>query len=143
MFGPHLTLDLYGCNKEKLNDFNFIYSFLNELPHLLGVHKFSDPQVTIIPPQSNSFDKGGLTGFVILVESHITIHTFPADEFASVDIFSCKDFSISKATDYITEKFEAKKAEKNFVERGRSFVKHYPRSVGKAKQIALKERKKI
>ena len=140
MFGPHLTLDLYGCNKEKLEDYDFIFRVLDEMPEMLGMHKFSTPQLTKIPIQPNSFDKGGLTGFVILVESHIAIHTFPADAFASFDIFSCKYFSEENATRYLMEKREAKRAEKNMIERGREFVKHYPRNVQKAAGIVRKER---
>ncbi|MBI2143205.1 adenosylmethionine decarboxylase [Candidatus Woesearchaeota archaeon] len=140
MFGPHLTLDLYGCDKEKLNDYNYIHKMLNEMPEMLGMHKFSAPQLTPIPAQANSFDKGGLTGFVILVESHIAIHTFPVDGFASFDIFSCKYFSEDTATKYLMEKLGAKRVELNRLERGRDFVKHYPRNVQKAAVIANKER---
>ena len=143
MFGPHLTLDLYGCNKQKLDDYDFIYTVLDEMPEMLGMHKFSTPQLTKIPIQSNSFDKGGLTGFVILVESHIAIHTFPADGFASFDIFSCKYFSEETATKYLMEKLEAKRIDKNMIERGRDFVKHYPRNVQKAAVIVRKERKLV
>lgn len=140
MFGPHLTLDLYGCSKAKLDDYDFVYSLLDEMPEMLGMHKFSTPQLTKIPIQHNSFDKGGLTGFVILVESHIAIHTFPGDGFASFDIFSCKYFSEEMAIAYLTEKLEAKQIEKNMIERGRDFVKHYPRNVQKAATIVRKER---
>ena len=142
MFGPHLTLDLYGCDKDKLNDYDFVYRILNEMPEMLGMHKFSSPQLTKIPIQANSFDKGGLTGFVILVESHLSIHTFPGDGFASFDIFSCKYFSEDEAIQYLVERLEVKRVEKNRIERGRDFVKHYPRNVNKAATIAKKERPK-
>lgn len=140
MFGPHLTLDLYGCDEEKLNNYDYIHKMLSEMPEMLGMHKFSAPQLTKIPVQPDSFDKGGLTGFVILVESHIAIHTFPSDEFASFDIFSCKYFSEDNATKYLMEKLGAKRVELNRLERGRDFVKHYPRNVQKAAVIAKKER---
>ena len=140
MFGPHLTLDLYGCDMEKLNNYDYIHKMLSEMPEMLGMHKFSAPQLTKIPVQPDSFDKGGLTGFVILVESHIAIHTFPSDEFASFDIFSCKYFSEDTATKYLMEKLGAKRVELNRLERGRDFVKHYPRNVQKAAVIANKER---
>lgn len=142
MFGPHLTLDLHRCNKEKLSDPKFIYDFLDFFPEFIGMQKFSKPYVENIPPRPNSFDKGGVTGFVILVESHITIHTFPADGFACVDIFSCKDFDQKKAVGEMLKMFGAKKAEKHFIVRGREFVKHYPRSVQASKKIALNERQK-
>ncbi|HIG98130.1 TPA: adenosylmethionine decarboxylase [Candidatus Woesearchaeota archaeon] len=135
-----MTLDLYGCDKGKLDDYEFVHSILDEMPEMLGMHKFSAPQLTKIPAQQESFDKGGLTGFVILVESHLSIHTFPADGFTSFDIFSCKYFSEDSAVKYLMDKLGAQKVEVNRLERGREFVKHYPRNVRKASVIAKKER---
>jgi S-adenosylmethionine decarboxylase len=141
MFGPHLTLDLHGCDRDKLLDFTFIYGVLDEMPGMLGMNKFSKPQLTDVPsPGNNSFDRGGLTGFVILVESHMAIHTFPDDRYASFDIFSCKDFNIDFAVKVLMERLGASHVEKNFITRGREFVKHYPRSEAKAAEIALQER---
>lgn len=142
MFGPHLTLDLYGCDKQKLADRDFIFKVLNEMPEMVGMNKFSEPQVTEVPEQGeNSFDRGGITGFVILVESHMSIHTFPEDGYASFDIFSCKDFNTSNAAKILMELLEAEKVEKNFIVRGRDFVKHYPRSIEKAAEISYRERR--
>ncbi len=142
MFGPHLTLDIYGCDKEKLKNYELVYKMLDELPGIIGMHKYSEPVLHNIAPRENSFDQGGLTGFVILVESHISIHTFPEDNFASIDIFSCKSFDSKKATEHLVGLFEAKKIESNVKRRGREFVKHYPRSVEKADAIAIRERAK-
>ena len=140
-FGPHLTLDLYDCDKEKLGDYTYVHLLLDEMPEMLGMHKFSSPHLTKIPVQKGSFDKGGLTGFVILVESHLSIHTFPSERFASFDIFSCKKFDEGKATSYLVTKFDAGKVETNRLERGRDFVKHYPRNTLRAKTLSLNERK--
>src|SRR3989338_6027947 len=141
MFGPHLTLDFYGCDKKKLSDKKFVHKILSEMPDNLGMNKFSEPQVTEVPSQGqNSFDRGGITGFVILVESHMSIHTFPEDGYASFDIFSCKDFNIDYATKSLMEMLGAKKVEKNFIVRGREFIKHYPRSIEKAAEISYRER---
>lgn len=82
MFGPHLTLDLYGCSKEKLSDKDFIYKLLDELPELIGMHKITQPFVTDYPGRPNSFDKGGISAFVLIAESHITIHTFVEQSYA-------------------------------------------------------------
>lgn len=142
MFGPHLTLDLYGCDKQKLADRGFIFKVLDEMPEMVGMNKFSEPQLTWVPsPGPHSFDRGGLTGFVILVESHMSIHTFPEDGYASFDIFSCKDFNTDYAAKLLMEMLEAKKVEKNFIVRGRDFVKHYPRSIEKAAEISYRERR--
>ncbi|MBS3132763.1 adenosylmethionine decarboxylase [Candidatus Woesearchaeota archaeon] len=141
MFGPHLTLDFYGCDKKKLSDKKFVHKILSEMPDNLGMNKFSEPQVTEVPSQGqNSFDRGGITGFVILVESHMTIHTFPEDGYASFDIFSCKEFDTRYAADLLMKRLAAAKVETNFITRGREFVKHYPRSEAKAVEIALRER---
>ena len=143
MFGPHLTLDLYGCDKKKLADARFIYQILSDMPSAVGMNKFSEPQVTDVPAQgADSFDRGGITGFVILVESHMAIHTFPEDAYASFDIFSCKDFDINHAAKLLMERLGAQKVEKNFIVRGREFVKHYPRNPVKAAEIAYRERRK-
>jgi len=139
MFGPHLTLDLYGCNPKKLNDKEFIFKFLDELPDKIGMTKISEPILTFYPGKKNSFDGGGISGFVLIAESHASIHTFIAQRFASVDIFSCKNFNISEAERNIIQMFEAKKTEKHFIMRGREF----PRDVDKAKSIVIAQREKI
>ena len=137
MFGPHLTLDFYGCDKKKLSDKKFVHKILSEMPDNLGMNKFSEPQVTEVPSQGqNSFDRGGITGFVILVESHMTIHTFPEDGYASFDIFSCKEFDAESASDIIASKFEAKTYERNFMMRGR----HFPKDIARSRQIVELER---
>ncbi len=142
MFGPHLTLDMYGCNKEKLQNYDLVYKLLDELPAMINMHKFSDPILIKIPKRENSFDQGGLTGFVILVESHISIHTFPYDSYVSIDIFSCKAFDGKRAIEYIKNLFEAQKIEYNMKRRGKEFVKHYPKDINKAEKIAYSDRKK-
>ena len=140
MFGPHLTIDLYGCDKEKLNDIQHIRQILDQMPGKLGLNKFSEPQITKIPDRENSFDRGGLTGFVIIVESHISVHTFPEEKFASFDIFSFKEFDTEYACNELMKLLGAEKSEKNFIIRGKEFVKHYPRNMQKATEIAHNER---
>jgi len=142
-FGPHLTLDLYGCSKKKIMDREFIRGILHNLPDFIGMHKISEPMVSHFAgnPLGNeeSFDKGGISAFVLIAESHITIHTFAAQGFVSIDIFSCKDFDVGKAEKFLVEAFEAKKAETNFFTRGKEF----PRDTVLAKPIVAGERKDI
>ena len=141
MFGPHLTLDLHGCDKKKLSDYDYVYRILDTMPGLLGMNKFATPQLTSVPsPGKDSFDRGGLTGFVILIESHMAIHTFPEDSYASFDIFSCKDFDIDFAVKSLMKLLGSTRVEKNFITRGKEFAKHYPRSTEKAAEIVMRER---
>ena len=142
-FGPHLTLDLHGCDKKKLADREFIYNLLDELPSIIGMHKISMPQVShfIGNPMGNknSFDQGGVSAFVLIAESHITIHTFAMQGSAFIDIFSCKHFDVDKAIDYLVKKFSAKKVEKNLFDRGLEF----PKSVELVKPIVVSERRRV
>ncbi len=139
-FGPHLTLDLYGCNSQKLSDASFITNLLEELPDLIGMHKISLPYVSAFKGnplgKKDSFDQGGISGFILIAESHITIHTFVAQGFASIDIFSCKEFDVEKAEEHLVREFEAKKTEKNLLSRGKEF----PKKIELAKPIVTEER---
>ena len=139
MFGPHLMLDCYGCDENKLKDLDFVLRFLDELPTTIDMHKIADPYAVYYPGRSDSFDKGGVSAIVIIAESHISIHTFPANNYMSVDIFSCKIFDIEKAIDYITKAFGAKKFEKRILNRGLEF----PKNVNRAMKIVKKQREKI
>jgi S-adenosylmethionine decarboxylase len=141
--GPHLTLDLYGCNKRKLSDFSFITHILEDLPDLIGMNKIFPASVSAFSGnplgKNDSFDKGGVSGFILIAESHIAIHTFVAQNFASVDIFSCKEFDVQKAEDYVVKEFEAKKVEKNLFDRGKEF----PKRIELAKPLVVADRKII
>ncbi len=138
MFGPHLTLDIYGCNKEKLMDVELVTNILEELPEQLGLHKISKPNVVVYEGNPNSFDKGGISSFIMFAESHLSIHTFQEQKHAFIDMFSCKMFDVDAVTKYFVDVFGAEKAEKNLIFRG----KHFPRDIEKAAPIVIKQRKK-
>lgn len=69
-------------------------------------------------------DPGGYSGFVMIQESHISIHTFPKRRFVSIDAYSCKNFSTAPVIAYFTRVFGIQKAEINTIIRG----KEYPRA---------------
>lgn len=118
-FGPHLTLDLKKCNKEKLADFDLVFDVLNDLPDKIGMTKITQPYVFkysgLVPE-----DKG-ITGFIVIAESHISIHTFQEKDYIFIDLFSCKPFDYEYAAQYLKDIFEAKEAEINVVKRGLDF----------------------
>jgi S-adenosylmethionine decarboxylase len=117
-FGEHFTIDGYGGNFEKLNDCNLVLTCLNELPSLIQMTKLSDPQVYFAPGNDEK-DPGGWSGFVIIAESHISIHTFPRRKFVSVDIYTCKNgLNTTFISEYFLEKFELSDIETNFLKRG-------------------------
>ena len=121
-FGPHLMLDLRKCSSEKLKDYKHIFSVLDELPDKIGMTKITQPYV--FPYSGLVPEDKGITGTVIIAESHISIHTFQEKDYCFVDVFSCKDFDVEFAARYIIDAFESKEYDKHVVERGKDFVRH-------------------
>jgi S-adenosylmethionine decarboxylase len=117
-FGLHLTIDGYGGDRNKLNDKDLVLKCLKELPHLLGMHKLSDPEI-YFAKGNHIKDPGGWSGFVVIEESHVSIHTFPARGFLSADVYTCGD-SLSQdfVIEYFKQKFSLKDIETNFIKRG-------------------------
>lgn len=120
-FGPHLMLDLRECNQEKLRDYDLVFSTLNELPDKIGMTKITQPYV--FPYSGLVPEDKGITGTVIIAESHISIHTFQEKDYCFVDVFSCKDFDVEIAAEYLINAFESKDYDKYVVSRGRNFAR--------------------
>lgn len=94
ILGYHLILDSYTENKEALGASDKIQRFLNELTKELQMRIIYGP---VVVKESDPPDPAwGLSGFVMIAESHISIHTFPDKEREKgclhADVFSCKGF---------------------------------------------------
>ena len=114
--GNHLIVEGYDCDKEKLGDEVVVRKTLNELPGLLNIKKLIEP--CIIKHQPDDYQESGITGFVIIAESHISIHTYPEKSYLSMDIFSCKEFDIDSVIRYIKERFEIRNVDYKLFSRG-------------------------
>ena len=109
--GRHILAEIYGCAEEILNNVHQIEQFMVESALESGAevrevafHKFS--------PQ-------GVSGVVVISESHLTIHTWPELGYAAVDVFTCGDkINPWDACNYITEKFKAEHMTATEVKRG-------------------------
>ncbi len=119
-FGEHLIFDAYGCNPKKLNDMELCYDVLNTLVKMAEMSQMTPPMV--IKSEGNLVlggkDPGGFTGFVIIEESHISIHTFAKRGFVTIDLYSCKQFPSEGIVEYLKKTFEAKDADVMKIERG-------------------------
>lgn len=106
--GLHLMIECFDCDRGLLKDPEKIRAFLSELPSKIGMNKLDEPHI-INYKGNDSWDKGGITGFVLIAESHISIHTFPHNGFFSADVYSCKPFNAEKVVTYFKEYFDSKR----------------------------------
>lgn len=118
-FGPHITIDLKGCPKNVLSNYNLHFDFLKSLPTLIQMTPITQPYV--FPYSGLVPEDKGITGIVIIAESHISIHSFEEKGFAFIDIFSCKEFDVDKAVKIIIDTFKPESYDLNVVKRGIDF----------------------
>lgn len=79
--GRHVTIDVYDCNEYIINN-------VQELE--TGCLKIvRDSGATIIKQNFQRFDPQGISGFIIIEESHFSIHTWPEHCYAAIDFFTC------------------------------------------------------
>jgi S-adenosylmethionine decarboxylase len=133
-FGQHLMVDGYGCSYSYLSNISRVIRFLEELPDMIKMTK-------IMPPYAFKYEgkipeDWGLSGFVLIAESHISVHTFPEKHYLSLDVFSCKDFDTEVAFDFATTLFGIKTSEVKIVDRGIEF----PRNISAVAKYIVKER---
>ena len=118
-FGQHLTIDASCCNRKKLTDQSFIYDILDHLPAKLNMHKMTLPHVVKWLDPGAAIE--GISAFVMIAESHISIHTFPEKDYVFMDVFSCKSFDAEKAAKLLVSAFESKRSVKKVITRGAGF----------------------
>jgi S-adenosylmethionine decarboxylase len=120
-FGPHVTIDLKGCPKDILSDYNLHFNYLKMLPELIEMTPITQPYV--FPYSGLVPEDKGITGILIIAESHLSIHSFEEKGYSFVDIFSCKEFNVEKAIKITLDIFKPIDYEVNVVERGKDFPK--------------------
>jgi len=120
-FGEHFMIDAYRGSREKLSDRRVVQRCLDELPEKLGMHTLAEPTVQWVEPNGIK-DPGGWSGFVVIAESHISIHTFPGRLFASIDVYTCRNgLATADIEAYFRDVFDFAELETNFVLRGKKY----------------------
>lgn len=120
-YGPHLMLDLNACDPRMLDDLDLCFKFLDSVPKKLKMTKITSPYVFRYPGLVP--DEQGITGVVVIAESHVSLHTYPIKHYAFIDIFSCKPFDIEMAQNFCVEYFSSQSVKQHLVVRGESFPK--------------------
>jgi S-adenosylmethionine decarboxylase len=98
----HLVIDAFVDDATKIGQVEPIFNLLNDLPEQIEMTKITQPYVFrysgVVP------EDWGVTGMVIIAESHISIHTFPEHNRFHMDVFSCKPFDYERTLAIIEEK---------------------------------------
>lgn len=114
--GRHVIAELWDCNIDKLNDMGLIERIFVDAALKAGAE--------IREVAFHKFAPHGVSGVVIISESHLTIHSFPEHGYASIDVYTCGGIiDPNVAATYIAEALESKTFEKVEVPRGMGPVK--------------------
>jgi S-adenosylmethionine decarboxylase len=117
-FGVHLMIDGYDATGPMMIDAEALRALLGTLPGEMGMHAICAPLVVSVGPNCHK-DPGGLSGFVMIAESHISFHTFPARSFVTIDLYTCQTGLDRQATiDRLLRAFGLTDAEVHVQERG-------------------------
>lgn len=96
--GRHLIAEYYSANPEKLDDLHFVREAMLEAARRVGA--------TVIGESFHSFVPQGVSGSVVIAESHLSIHTWPEYGYAAVDIFTCGNLNPRHGFRWLDEAFE-------------------------------------
>ena len=109
--GTHVLVDLHGCPSKLLEHVEFISESMYEAA--------KKSKATIVGKFFKQFDPYGVSGVIIIGESHLSIHTWPEYNLASIDYFSCsKNIDIAAAIEHLKKVLQAENIDTVEVIRG-------------------------
>lgn len=107
----HLLVELWDADRGKLDSVTEAREILQEAAR--------QARVTVLHSAFHRFNPVGVSGVVVIAESHISIHTWPEAGYAAADIFTCGDEAMPEvAAQYLAQAFEAEQVEITRVTRG-------------------------
>jgi S-adenosylmethionine decarboxylase len=108
--GRHVITDLWECNQELLINIETVEKIMVDAALEAGA---DIREVTF-----HQFEPEGVSGVVVISESHLTIHSFPEHRYASIDVYTCGDMNPHIASKFLVEQFQAKSYETLEILRG-------------------------
>ena len=112
----HLVIDGFQGDVAKMWDMELVRGFLNECPAQLGMTRITEPNV--LEYDAPDPEESGVSGFVIIAESHISIHTFPRRNYVNIDMFSCRTFDHQRALAAAESLFDLREVKTWLLDRG-------------------------
>ena len=108
--GRHLLAEFYDCETDALNDPEQIEQLMNEAARLSGA--------TVVQSVFHAFSPHGVSGVVVVEESHLAVHTWPEYRYAAVDYFSCGEVDCDAAVRHLAAHLLPSRVETKEVPRG-------------------------
>ncbi len=109
--GQHVLAEFFECDPNILNNITMVEKLMIEAALECGA--------TIVQKCFHMFNPYGVSGVIIIAESHLAIHTWPELGYAAVDLFTCGDKCDPKVSyEYLKEKFNSKNASYTELKRG-------------------------
>jgi len=109
--GTHIVCELSGCDRSTLSDIDGVRSTLMQAAR--------EAKATIMEVAFHRFQPQGVSGVVVLAESHISIHTWPESGYAAMDFYTCGDHTNPRlAAEYAAKAFGADSVQTTEVKRG-------------------------
>lgn len=112
----HVIVDGFGGDPDQLADENEVRAILDRYPEEMGMTKIAPP--TVVRYRGTKPEDWGVSGYVMIAESHISLHTFPERCLIWADIFSCKAFDAAPIVDDLRRRFGLREMQVNMLERG-------------------------
>lgn len=109
--GTHILAELSGCDNDLLINEERIREIITKAAVLANAE--------VREVATHRFSPQGVSGVVVIAESHLSIHTWPEYEYAAIDIYTCGDTTKPEnACSYISRTLKAKKVKTTIIERG-------------------------
>ena len=110
-FGEHYLVDFHGCDVETISRVEPTREVLLKAARDCGA--------TVVGDRFHQFEPAGVSGVVLIAESHFSIHTWPEDGFVAVDIFTCGEMDPQQAIDVLAEGIRASSVGTKVLTRGK------------------------
>jgi spermidine synthase len=109
--GLHIIVDLYGCDPHQINSVAFWKKTFAEAA--------ASAHMEVLHEHFHQFEPQGMTGFLLLATSHISVHTWPEYGYAACDVFSCSDdVETNKAAEHVMKSVEYTRKSVQKIKRG-------------------------
>ena len=108
--GRQLIVELYECDSLKIGEAHVVEQIMLDAAYAA--------KATIVAHKFHQFSPYGVSGTVIIAESHLSIHTWPEYRYCAVDIFTCGNLDNYQAVDLMKKQFKAERCLVTAVKRG-------------------------